>query len=35
MNFLEKIKIESEKLEEDYKTTINISEQNNEENEFF
>ena len=33
--FLEKIKIESEKLEEDYKTTINISEQNNEENEFF
>lgn len=33
--FLEKIKIKSEKLEEDYKTTINISEQNNEENEFF
>ena len=33
--FLEKIKIESEKLEEDYKTTINISEKNNEENEFF
>ena len=33
--FLEKIKIESKKLEENYKTTINISEQNNEENEFF
>ena len=33
--FLEKIKIKSEKLEEDYKTTINISEQNNEGNEFF
>jgi|GEM_PF-4679893 hypothetical protein len=33
--FSEKIKIKSEKLEEDYKTTINISEQNNEENEFF
>lgn len=31
--FLEKIKIESEKLEEDYKTTINISEEDVEENE--
>lgn len=33
--FLEKIEIKSKKLEEDYKTTINISEQNNEGNEFF